>query len=135
MSRDADTLEQSEVLVLGQSFHFEPDAPLQTASDCLPCTCSSVHCETRAKTCKIDRRCTTKAHAVPPHRANSPGSIVLKQKSAIVTGSTSGIGLGIARAVAEQGAGVMLNGFGNAQEIEFTRAELQRQFGVNVRYS
>ncbi len=60
---------------------------------------------------------------------------MLKQKSAIVTGSTSGIGLGIARALAEQGADVMLNGFGNAQEIEFTRAELQRQFGVKVRYS
>ena len=59
---------------------------------------------------------------------------MLKQKSAIVTGSTSGIGLGIARAFAEQGADIMLNGFGNAQEIEFTRAELQRQFGVKVRY-
>ena len=39
---------------------------------------------------------------------------MLKQKSAIVTGSTSGIGLGIARAFAEQGADVMLNGFGDA---------------------
>ncbi|HKW82990.1 MAG TPA: 3-hydroxybutyrate dehydrogenase [Burkholderiaceae bacterium] len=60
---------------------------------------------------------------------------MLKQKSAIVTGSTSGIGLGIARGLAEQGADVMLNGFGNADEIEFTRAELQRQYGVKVRYS
>ena len=60
---------------------------------------------------------------------------MLKQKSAIVTGSTSGIGLGIARAFAEQGADVMLNGFGNAEEIEFTRAELQRRCGVKVRYS
>ncbi|MEO6743720.1 MAG: 3-hydroxybutyrate dehydrogenase [Caldimonas sp.] len=60
---------------------------------------------------------------------------MLKQKSAIVTGSTSGIGLGIARAFAEQGSDVMLNGFGNADEIEFTRAELQRRFGVKVRYS
>ena len=60
---------------------------------------------------------------------------MLKQKSAIVTGSTSGIGLGIARAFAEQGADVMLNGFGNADEIEFTRAELQRRFGVKVRHS
>ena len=59
----------------------------------------------------------------------------LKQKSAIVTGSTSGIGLGVARAFAEQGADVMLNGFGNADEIEFTRAELQRRFGVKVRHS
>ena len=60
---------------------------------------------------------------------------MLKQKSAIVTGSTSGIGLGIARAFAESGADVMLNGFGNADEIEFTRAELQRTCDVRVRYS
>ena len=60
---------------------------------------------------------------------------MLQQKSAIVTGSTSGIGLGIARGLAQQGADVMLNGFGDAQEIEFTRAELQRQYGVKVRYS
>jgi NAD(P)-dependent dehydrogenase (short-subunit alcohol dehydrogenase family) len=60
---------------------------------------------------------------------------MLKQKSAIVTGSTSGIGLGVARGLAEQGADVLLNGFGNADEIEFTRAELQRQYGVKVRYS
>ena len=60
---------------------------------------------------------------------------MLKQKSAIVTGSTSGIGLGIARTFAEQGADILLNGFGDAHEIEFTRAELERQFGVKVRYS
>ena len=60
---------------------------------------------------------------------------MLKQKSAIVTGSTSGIGLGIARAFAQDGADVMLNGFGNPDEIEFTRAELERQCGVKVRYS
>ena len=60
---------------------------------------------------------------------------MLKQKSAVVTGSTSGIGLGIARAMAQSGADVMLNGFGEAQAIEFTRAELQRQYGVKVRYS
>ena len=60
---------------------------------------------------------------------------MLKQKSALVTGSTSGIGLGIARALAHGGADIMLNGFGDAGEIEFTRAEMQRQFGVEVRYS
>ena len=60
---------------------------------------------------------------------------MLKQKSVIVTGSTSGIGLGIAHAFAQAGADVMLNGFGNADEIEATRAELQRQHGVKVRYS
>lgn len=60
---------------------------------------------------------------------------MLQQKSAIVTGSTSGIGLGIARGLAQQGADIMLNGFGDAHEIEFIRAELQRQYGVKVRYS
>jgi len=48
----------------------------------------------------------------------------LQGKAAIVTGSTSGIGLGIARALAEAGANVVLNGFGDAQEIERTRAEI-----------
>jgi len=60
---------------------------------------------------------------------------MLKQKSAIVTGSTSGIGLGIACAFAEQGADVMLNGFGDADEIEFTRAGIERTCRVKVRYS
>jgi 3-hydroxybutyrate dehydrogenase len=60
---------------------------------------------------------------------------MLQRKSAIVTGSTSGIGLGIARAFAEQGADVMLNGFGPADEIEATRADLERNFGVKVRHS
>jgi len=60
---------------------------------------------------------------------------MLNQKSAIVTGSTSGIGLGIAHAFAEQGADVMLNGFGNADEIEATRAEMERRYSVKVRYS
>jgi 3-hydroxybutyrate dehydrogenase len=60
---------------------------------------------------------------------------MLRHKSAIVTGSTSGIGLGIASAFAEQGADVMLNGFGHADEIEATRAELERRCGVTVRHS
>ena len=60
--------------------------------------------------------------------------MLLAGKSAIVTGSTSGIGLGIARAFAAQGADVMLNGLGTAEEIERTRAGLQREFGVKVRF-
>ncbi|KQW91562.1 3-hydroxybutyrate dehydrogenase [Massilia sp. Root418] len=59
---------------------------------------------------------------------------MLKNKSAIVTGSTSGIGLGIARALAAQGANVMLNGFGDAAAIDAIAAEL-RALGVQVRHS
>jgi hypothetical protein len=56
-------------------------------------------------------------------------------RSAIVTGSTSGIGLGIATALAQAGAAVTLNGFGDAQAIERTRAELAERTGVTVRHS
>lgn len=60
---------------------------------------------------------------------------MLYGKSAIVTGSTSGIGLGIATAFAAQGANVMLNGFGDADEIEAARSALEREHGARVRYS
>lgn len=60
---------------------------------------------------------------------------MLKGQSALVTGSTSGIGLGIATALAEAGANVMLNGFGDAAEIESTRASLAERTGVQVLYS
>lgn len=56
----------------------------------------------------------------------------LTGKTAIVTGSTSGIGLGIAKALAEAGAIVVLNGLGNPDEIERTRAELERVAGVTI---
>ncbi|MGF1605845.1 MAG: 3-hydroxybutyrate dehydrogenase [Rhodothalassiaceae bacterium] len=59
----------------------------------------------------------------------------LDGKSAIVTGSTSGIGLGIAKALAQAGADVMLNGLGDADEIEQTRAELAAETGRTIVYS
>ncbi len=59
----------------------------------------------------------------------------LAGKGAIVTGSTSGIGLGIAKAFAEAGMNVMLNGFGDAQEIEVTRRGLEQDYGVKAAYS
>ena len=59
---------------------------------------------------------------------------MLKGKVAVVTGSTSGIGLGIATALAQQGADVVLNGFGDADAIEKLRAELASQHGVKVLY-
>jgi 3-hydroxybutyrate dehydrogenase len=59
----------------------------------------------------------------------------LDGKVSLVTGSTSGIGLGIARALAASGSAIILNGFGNAEEIARTRSELGEQFGVRVEYS
>jgi 3-hydroxybutyrate dehydrogenase len=59
----------------------------------------------------------------------------MKDKCAIVTGSTSGIGLGIARALAAQGAHVMLNGFGPADDIERLRSGLAAEFKVKVAFS
>jgi 3-hydroxybutyrate dehydrogenase len=59
---------------------------------------------------------------------------MLKGKVAVVTGSTSGIGLGIATALAAQRADIVLNGFGDAAEIEKTRAGLALAHGVKVMY-
>jgi 3-hydroxybutyrate dehydrogenase len=59
----------------------------------------------------------------------------LKGKVAIVTGSTSGIGLGIAEALAAEGADVLLNGFGEAAEIDRLRQSLSATYGVRVHYS
>ncbi len=59
----------------------------------------------------------------------------LKGKVALVTGSTSGIGLGIAHALAGEGADIMMNGFGDAAEIEALRAATAAKFGVRVAYS
>jgi len=61
--------------------------------------------------------------------------MTLKGKVALVTGSTSGIGLGIARALAGAGADVVLNGFGDAAEIAKLRDGLARDHGVRVAYS
>ena len=59
----------------------------------------------------------------------------LKGKVALVTGSTSGIGLAIAQAFADQGCSIMLNGFGDAAAIEKLRTDLAKQHGVKVEYN
>jgi 3-hydroxybutyrate dehydrogenase len=58
----------------------------------------------------------------------------LSGKTALVTGSTSGIGRAIATLYAAEGANVMLNGFGDAAEIERLRAGLEKDHGVKARY-
>ncbi|HEV7327327.1 MAG TPA: 3-hydroxybutyrate dehydrogenase [Bosea sp. (in: a-proteobacteria)] len=60
---------------------------------------------------------------------------MLKGKTAVVTGSTSGIGLAIARAYAAQGANIVINGFGAPEAIEQERAGIEADFGVKARYS
>jgi 3-hydroxybutyrate dehydrogenase len=61
--------------------------------------------------------------------------MTLTSKTAVVTGSTSGIGLAIARALAKEGANVVLNGLGDEAEIEKTRAGIESEFGVKAAYS
>ena len=60
---------------------------------------------------------------------------MLQGKTAIVTGSTSGIGLGIAEAFGRAGANVVLNGFGDAMQIEKTRADLAQRTNARIVYS
>jgi 3-hydroxybutyrate dehydrogenase len=59
----------------------------------------------------------------------------LEGRVSLVTGSTSGIGLGIARALAAAGSNVVLNGFGKPEDIAEAQAKLVAEFGVEARYS
>src|SRR5215471_18792612 len=59
----------------------------------------------------------------------------LEGKVSVVTGSTSGIGLGIARALAASGSSVILNGFGRSEDIEVTRQDISADFGVPALHS
>jgi len=68
----------------------------------------------------------------PRHTTRPP---LLAGKVGLVTGSTSGIGLGIARSLARAGANVVLNGFGPTDEIKKTQDAIADEFGVTVRYS
>ncbi len=61
--------------------------------------------------------------------------MLLKGKTAVVTGSTSGIGLGIARSLAAEGCAIMLNGLGDAAAIDQLQKELAQEFGVAVAFN
>jgi 3-hydroxybutyrate dehydrogenase len=60
---------------------------------------------------------------------------MIRGKSVVVTGSTSGIGLGVARAFAAEGANITLNGFGDPGDIEQQRRGIEEEFGVTAAYS
>jgi len=68
-------------------------------------------------------------------RATTAAATPLKDKVALITGSTSGIGLGIARALAAAGAAIVLNGFGKSEEIAATQEAIGADFGAAVAYS
>ncbi|QPF89830.1 3-hydroxybutyrate dehydrogenase [Bradyrhizobium commune] len=72
---------------------------------------------------------------IPVKTQTSVSSRVLAGKVALVTGSTSGIGLGIARALAASGADIVFNGLGVAAEIGRTREAVEAEFGVKASYS
>ena len=61
--------------------------------------------------------------------------MILQSKTAVVTGSTSGIGLAIARAMAKEGANVLINGFGKPDDIEKERCAIEADFGVKAIHS
>jgi 3-hydroxybutyrate dehydrogenase len=74
-------------------------------------------------------------HVVLGEPTNRQVKAMLKGKAAVVTGSTSGIGLGIARAMAREGANVVINGFGDKAAIEKERSGIEKEFSVKATYS
>src|SRR5260370_40907894 len=97
----------------------------------LPCRLHTV------KNASTRRRNHTKG-SVMNIQLKTQGSAVarfLAGKVSLVTGSTSGIGLGIARALAEAGSAVVLNGFGIAAEIARTKDQMASDYGVKVSHS
>src|SRR3954447_22841709 len=104
--------------------------------------CDAVDCAHASKPhCLNDRKlasqncCNFESPEGSSGTAKRSFSMIVYGKSAVVTGSTSGIGLAIARALAREGANVVINGFGDAGEIEQTRAAIEKEFGVKAAFS
>jgi len=76
-----------------------------------------------------------KTASTPAARPAAPVAAPLAGRTAVVTGSTSGIGLGIAQALAAEGANLVINGLGDADQLESLRRDLARDHGVDVPYS
>ena len=72
---------------------------------------------------------------IPVMKSAIPATRALAGKASLITGSTSGIGLGIARALAAAGSDIVLNGFGKEDEIAKTRNQLAEEFNVTVTFS
>jgi 3-hydroxybutyrate dehydrogenase len=72
---------------------------------------------------------------IPVMKHEIASARTLTGKVSLITGSTSGIGLGIARALAAAGSAIVLNGFGKAEEVEATRKQLADDFGAKVTFS
>jgi 3-hydroxybutyrate dehydrogenase len=91
----------------------------------------------RGNRCEWRAACFSPAGTTAVSQASPLDLVVhmLSGKSAIVTGSTSGIGLGIARGLAANGANIMLNGFGDPNEIETIREDIANGHNIKVVYS
>lgn len=72
---------------------------------------------------------------IPVMKGEIATARALTGRVSLITGSTSGIGLGVARALAAAGSAIVLNGFGNPEEIEATRKQVAEEFGVKVTFS
>src|SRR5262249_12295415 len=92
----------------------------------------------RGRSLQSEAEFAGKVAAAPATHASTlnsrSGQDMFKGKTALVTGSTSGIGLGIATTLAQRGANVVLNGFGEAAAIERLREGLMKENNVVVRY-
>src|SRR6202046_2585940 len=89
------------------------------------------------KPSKASPQCNMTARRGWSRRAVPQGdtSMSLAKRHALITGSTSGIGLAIARALAREGADAVINGFGDTAAIEAERARIEKEFGVKAFYN